>query len=155
MAAIIRLYMGAPEAVEYLRAVRDEIRERVKCGKGYVEERYRLIALFTPPNYNWKLLDWMEREHGACIVAEPYNSHWGDFEYDFSRPWLTLARRAFRHPTCRQTCATIRTVKDALSERVGIPTLVLDMDTGDPSFISDEELKDKLESFFEMLAERK
>jgi len=190
MAAIIRLYMGSPEAVEYLRAVRDEARERVERGEGYMEERYRLIALFTPPNYNWKLLDWMEREHGACIVAEPYNSHWGDFEYDLSRPWLTLARRAYRHPTCRQmhgpveegvvedavndalshgaeaaiywahigcrqTCATIRTVKDALAERVGIPTLVLDMDTGDPSFVSDEELKDKLESFFEMLSERK
>jgi len=59
------------------------------------------------------------------------------------------------HIGCRQTCATIKMVKDALAEKAGIPTLVVDIDTGDPSFVSDEELKDKLEGFFELLAERK
>ena len=191
-ASMARLYLGAPEGVEYMKAVRDEAKEKVERGVGYLPqgERFRVIGLFTPPNYNYKILDWMEKEHGVALVAEPYNSHWGEFEWDLDRPFLTLARRAYNHPTCkqmqgpveegvvedsvkdavehkaegaiywahigcRQTCATIKMVKDALAEKAGIPTLVVDIDTGDPSFVSDEELKDKLEGFFELLAERK
>ena len=56
------------------------------------------------------------------------------------------------HIGCRTSCAMIRTVKDALREKVGIPTLVLDMDILDPSFVSDAQMKEKLEGFFETLA---
>jgi hypothetical protein len=46
-------------------------------------------------------------------------------------------------------------VKDALLDRAGIPTVIVDVDTLDPSFTSEDDIKDKLESFFEVLAERK
>lgn len=52
---------------------------------------------------------------------------------------------------CPQTCAIIRTVRDALREEVGIPTLVLDCDYLDPSVVSEDDLKEKLESFLESL----
>jgi hypothetical protein len=58
------------------------------------------------------------------------------------------------HTGCRQACATIRATKDALSEELEIPTMVVDMDIIDPTFVSEDEMKDKLESFFELLDER-
>jgi benzoyl-CoA reductase/2-hydroxyglutaryl-CoA dehydratase subunit BcrC/BadD/HgdB len=59
------------------------------------------------------------------------------------------------HIGCRQACACIRMVKDALMAKAGIPTLVLDNDALDPTFTTEDELKDKLEGFFEMLEDRK
>ncbi|OGO01643.1 MAG: hypothetical protein A2Y72_03105 [Chloroflexi bacterium RBG_13_53_26] len=56
---------------------------------------------------------------------------------------------------CRQTDACIRMLKDSLQEKAGIPTLVLDNDTYDPTYVPEDQLKDKLEEFFELLEERK
>lgn len=182
-------WIGTPQGVRFYETVRDELKEQVKRGGG-AEERYRLLSLFAPMGYNWKLLDWMKGEHGATIVAEPYCSYWGEMDWDFSEPLLTLARRTYAHPECRtmngpveeglvqaavedalayqvdgaiywahigcrQACAVIRILKDALRERVDIPTLTLEMDNCDPSFVSEEEMRTRLEGFFEMLDERK
>jgi hypothetical protein len=46
-------------------------------------------------------------------------------------------------------------LKDSLQEKAGIPTLVLDNDTYDPTYVPEDQLKDKLEEFFELLEERK
>jgi benzoyl-CoA reductase/2-hydroxyglutaryl-CoA dehydratase subunit BcrC/BadD/HgdB len=59
------------------------------------------------------------------------------------------------HIGCRQACACIRILKDELSEKCGVPTLVLDNDLIDPTFATEEELKDKLEGFFERLEDLK
>lgn len=56
---------------------------------------------------------------------------------------------------CRQTDACIRMLRDSLQEKAGIPTLVLDNDTYDPTYVPEEQLKDKLDEFFELLEERK
>jgi len=79
----------------------------------------------------------------------------------FIRDTLRIAREFkphgalyFAHIGCRQACALIRSIKDALQEECNIPTLVLDCDVMDPSFASTDDLKDKLEGFFEMLTER-
>jgi len=61
----------------------------------------------------------------------------------------------FAHIGCRQTDACIRILKDALLETAGIPTLILDMDLYDPTYAPEDQLKDKLEGFFELLDERK
>ena len=56
---------------------------------------------------------------------------------------------------CRQTDACIRMLRDALQEATGIPMLVLDNDTYDPTYVPEDQLKDKLDEFFELLDERK
>jgi benzoyl-CoA reductase subunit B len=61
----------------------------------------------------------------------------------------------YAHAGCRQGCATIRPVKDALKKEAGIPTLTVDMDYMDPTYASEEEMKDKVEGFFELLEDRK
>ncbi|TAK33465.1 MAG: 2-hydroxyacyl-CoA dehydratase [Chloroflexota bacterium] len=75
---------GAPEAVQFFRVLRDEAQARVARGVGTIqEEKYRLLLFFEPPVYGWKLLDWLEREHGAKIVFEPLYSQWGAGEWEW------------------------------------------------------------------------
>jgi len=149
------------------------------------QERHRLLTFFFYPAYLWKLLDAIQSAYGAVIVAEPHLSPWCEGEVDPAKPLESLARKAFAlydtgplepfvdkvirevreykaegaiywaHIGCRQTCATIRILKDALLEKAGIPTLVVDCDLADPTYSSGEQMKDRLEEFFELLDERK
>ena len=57
--------------------------------------------------------------------------------------------------TCPQGCAMIKPVRDALKEKAGIPTLIVNMDVYDPSLVPEPEMKEKLEGFLETLEERK
>ncbi len=54
---------------------------------------------------------------------------------------------------CRHTCATIKLFKDVLNE-IDIPMLTVDCDLVDPTINSKEEIREKLERFFELLEER-
>jgi benzoyl-CoA reductase/2-hydroxyglutaryl-CoA dehydratase subunit BcrC/BadD/HgdB len=51
---------------------------------------------------------------------------------------------------CRQTCALIKLLKDTLSE-IDIPMLTLDSDVVDPTMMSQEDIREKFEGFFELL----
>ncbi|MBI4287532.1 MAG: 2-hydroxyacyl-CoA dehydratase [Chloroflexi bacterium] len=183
------LYIGTPEGLAYHETVLQETREMVERKQGPVPgEKHRLLSLFPPPSHDLKILDWMEREHGAVIAGDPYSAHWGDLEWDDARPYVTLARKGhaspmsramhnppeegtvadivedaikfkaqgaiyWAHVGCRNACALIRTIKDALREQVGIPTVVVEMDILDPSVVTDADMKDKLEGFFETLSD--
>jgi len=54
---------------------------------------------------------------------------------------------------CRHTCATVRLFKDILNE-IDVPMLTLDCDIVDPTINSEEEIREKLEQFFELLEDR-
>ncbi len=54
---------------------------------------------------------------------------------------------------CRQGCAMIKTFKDALND-IDIPVLTVDCDVVDPSVTSEDEIREKLERFFELLEDR-
>jgi benzoyl-CoA reductase/2-hydroxyglutaryl-CoA dehydratase subunit BcrC/BadD/HgdB len=54
---------------------------------------------------------------------------------------------------CRHTCATIKIMKDALVN-MDIPVLTLDCDIIDPTINSENEVRQKLEQFFELLEDR-
>ena len=184
------MFLGQPAGVTLAQTLREEVAQRVAAGRGYYpQERYRLLALYPPPAFRWKLLDWLGREYGASIVGESYAYHWGPWELDHHRPLESLARRCFASPVsrhyhgppqyliadiledarthqvqgalcfaminCRQQCAIIRSLKDILQEQAGISTLVLDIDMLDPTFVTEEELREKLEGFLEMLETRK
>lgn len=149
------------------------------------QERHRLLNLYWPPSYSWAIMDWMENEHGAVSVAEPVTGSWFKGDIDPTRPLESLARYAFNvecvslyegsfydilraavdhkadgaifwaHIGCRMSCATIKMIKDALMEEAGVPTLVLDYDVNDPTYAPVDQLKARLEEFFELLEDRK
>jgi benzoyl-CoA reductase/2-hydroxyglutaryl-CoA dehydratase subunit BcrC/BadD/HgdB len=54
---------------------------------------------------------------------------------------------------CRHTCATIKVVKETLNE-IDVPMLTIDCDIVDPTVNPEEEVREKLEQFFELLEDR-
>ncbi|HEY95930.1 MAG TPA: 2-hydroxyacyl-CoA dehydratase [Dehalococcoidia bacterium] len=54
---------------------------------------------------------------------------------------------------CRHTCATIKVIKETLSE-LDVPMLTIDCDIVDPTITSEEEATGKIEQFFELLEDR-
>ncbi|MBI2864617.1 MAG: 2-hydroxyacyl-CoA dehydratase [Chloroflexi bacterium] len=56
---------------------------------------------------------------------------------------------------CQDVNIMTNTLKDALKKQAGVPTLVVGVDYVDPTFISEDEIRDRTEPFFEMLLERK
>ncbi len=95
-------FRGTPEGVEYYRALRSEVAERLHLGLGPVlpegrieHERYRLV-IEGPPNWTsfrefWKMF----YEESAVIVASTYTKVGGlydrGFRHDPARPLETLA----------------------------------------------------------------
>jgi benzoyl-CoA reductase/2-hydroxyglutaryl-CoA dehydratase subunit BcrC/BadD/HgdB len=183
------MYPGQPEAIEYLEALRQELTDMVKSGKGAVpNERFRLMTLFIPPLYLMGFLDKISQERGAVSVVEPLFSLWLEGGLDPSKPLESIAKKSFLTPEsrsmygplteqaldeivkaakdykvdgaiywafigCRHTCATIKLVKDILNE-IDVPMLTVDCDLVDPTINSKEDVKEKLERFFELLEER-
>jgi len=54
---------------------------------------------------------------------------------------------------CRHSCATIKLFKDTLNE-IDVPVLTLDCDVVDPTATTQEEVREKMEQFFELLEDR-
>lgn len=177
------LLSGTPELVDFYRVVRDELKEEMEKPER-PPERYRLMNFFFYPSYLWKFLNTLETEYRASMVAEPHLSLWADAEIDPSRPLESLAAKAFAltdtgplagvaesavrqakeyradgalywaHMGCRQTCATIKIIKDALLKE-GIPTLVIDCDLADSTIVTEEEITARVEQFLELLDDRR
>jgi benzoyl-CoA reductase/2-hydroxyglutaryl-CoA dehydratase subunit BcrC/BadD/HgdB len=179
------LFPGQPEAIEYLEALRDELKEKVASGQGAVpEERFRLMTLFIPPMYLMGFLDKIALEYGALSVTEPFFTYWGEGSLDAEKPLEGVARKARMIPEarmygpldgraiggvkdcarqykvdgaiyyadvgCRHSCATIKLFKDTLND-IDVPVLTIDCDIVDPTITSEEEIRQKMEQFFELL----
>ena len=190
MQTINWLYFGTVEGAAFNQAILEEMSGLVAEGKGYApRERFRLLTLFPAPIHSWKVLDWLQQEFGVSVVADPFLSHWGDWEPEPELGMLSVARRCFAIPACREMhgpaleamvkdavadavaykadgvlywanlgCShgtgTIRLLRDAMAREVGLPFYVVDMEYCDPSIVPPEEIKERLEQFAELLAER-
>jgi benzoyl-CoA reductase/2-hydroxyglutaryl-CoA dehydratase subunit BcrC/BadD/HgdB len=68
---------GTPRYVEHLRALRDEVKQRVDEGFAAVpDERYRLLWDNLPPWFDLRLFSDMA-ERGANFVIDTYTQAWG------------------------------------------------------------------------------
>ncbi|MBI2877942.1 MAG: 2-hydroxyacyl-CoA dehydratase, partial [Candidatus Tectomicrobia bacterium] len=85
---------GMPQTVEFVRAFYQETAEKARRGEGAIpQERHRILWLGGMPYYDYRLIDWMEEEFGAVIVADGLNI-WPHEKVllDPSDPLGTLAR---------------------------------------------------------------
>jgi benzoyl-CoA reductase subunit B len=103
---IFSAFRGTEGAVAYYRALRSEVEQRIKDGKGPItpdgelkEERYRLVVE-GPPNWTsfrdfWKMF----YEEGAVVVSSSYSKVGGlydqGFRHDPDHPLETLADYCF------------------------------------------------------------
>lgn len=133
----------------------------------WMEEEYGASFILCPQD------TWLEGAHwyqpGEDLyksLARRYFTHAGRHQFhgpmkEWSKSTLQVCRDYkidgvifFSHLGCRQACAAIRTLKDQLKEKVDVPLVAVDCDLTDKSISSPEEMKEKLEQFFEMLQER-
>jgi benzoyl-CoA reductase/2-hydroxyglutaryl-CoA dehydratase subunit BcrC/BadD/HgdB len=57
----------------------------------------------------------------------------------------------FAHFGCKQTCGFNRIVTDAIMEKANIPSVIVDIDACDPKIMSEEQIKDQIRNYFQVL----
>lgn len=85
---------GTPQLLEFVQTFYEETAEKVRKGESAIpEERHRLAWFGGMPYYDYRLIDWMEQEFGAVIVADGLNV-WPHekIPFDASDPLGGLAR---------------------------------------------------------------
>ncbi len=193
---IFSAFRGTEGAVAYYRALRSEIEERIRDGKGPVtpdgdveQEKYRIVVE-GPPNWTsfrqfWKMF----ADEGAVAVASTYTKVGGvydtGFRHDASRPLESLAEYCLGCytnlglPTRIEMLANyvrdyeadgflINSVKSCNSfsagqlhilreveKRSGKPGGFIESDLVDPRYFSAANIKNRLESYFQMLEQKR
>ncbi len=193
---IFSAFRGTEGAVEYYRALRSEIDERVKAGLGPVtpdgqmgQEKFRLVVE-GPPNWTsfrefWKMF----YAEGAVCVSSTYTKVGGvydfGFRHDASRPLESLADYCggcytnLNLPTridmlCRYIeeyqadGLLINSVKSCnsfsagqllmlreIEKRTGKPGGFIETDLVDPRYFSGANVKNRIESYLQMIAQRR
>ena len=91
--------LGEPEATEYFRCLRDEVRDRVARGAGVIpDERYRFLWMGLPPWYNLGFFNAVG-ELGAVFPIETVYYVGAPVEIDLSDPLEALVERSWKRAT--------------------------------------------------------
>lgn len=175
---------GKREAVEFYKEFRDEIKELADRKVPAVpNEKYRLLWDLFPVWYNLRLFSYMEKK-GGVVVADVYATAFGgsiDISRPFeglaeryvANPILTsgvpelteLYKQLVReysvdgvvfhsNRSCRMASMGQYDIKQGIYDDLGVPGAIFESDFVDPRSYSDEQVKDTLDSFFEILESR-
>lgn len=176
---------GLEETVELFTAVRDEIKGRVLRQEGAIpEEKYRLLWHNLPVWYDLSLY-YLFESYGAAFVAETYSYHGWGRRVDPDYPLESLVLRLMGHHynvsleerwELYTDIARARKVDGAvffvnmgcklytmdhlegariLQKELGIPSLMIHGDHGDPRLYNRTQVENRVLSFLETLAETK
>ena len=174
---------GSEMAIEFYGRLRDELKELVENEIGVIEdERYRLVWDNLPMWFNLKFFDYLN-SLGAVIVAETFSHVWAG-NLDVSKPLESLARKYLPNfanavverridlllrlvkdwsvdgvvlPTnrgCRMMSVGMTVLKDVIHEKLGVPSLILDVDSSDWRNYNEAQVKAEIKAFIEMLSRR-
>jgi benzoyl-CoA reductase/2-hydroxyglutaryl-CoA dehydratase subunit BcrC/BadD/HgdB len=172
---------GSQAAVDFYTQLRDELRERVKDGIGAVEnERFRLVWDNLPLWYNLKIFEYLN-SLGAVVVAEVFSHTWTG-SLDSENPYESLARKYLPNmanstiqrrvniilnlvqdfhvngvilPTnwgCRMMSIGETIVRDTVYKKLGVQSLIIDIDSSDPRVAGEAQVKERLATFLETLS---
>jgi len=193
---IFSAFRGTPEGVEYYRALREEVEERMAAGLGPVtpdgplnEQKYRLVVE-GPPSWThfrdfWKMF----ADEGAVVVASTYTKVGGTYDFGFRHnpadPLGTLADYCSGCYTnlnlpsridmlvryiqdyeadgflinsvksCNSFSAGQLMILREVERRTGIPGAFVESDLVDPRYFSTANIKNRLESYFQMIQARR
>jgi len=193
---IFSSFRGTPEGVEYYKALREEVEERMAQGLGPItpvgpmtDEKYRLVVE-GPPNWTSFREFWsMFAEEGANVVASTYTKVGGTYDYGFRHdpkdPIGTLADycggcytninlpgrvdmlvdyvREYQADgfvinsvkSCNSFSAGQLMMLREVEERTGVPGAFIESDLVDPRYFSAANIKNRLESYFQMIDARR
>jgi len=167
-------------AVDFYTQLRDELSERVRDGVGAIEnERYRLVWDNLPLWYNLRIFEYLN-SLGAVVVAEVFSHTWTG-RLDPEKPYESLARKYLPNmanstiqrrvsiilnlvqdfhvdgvvlPTnwgCRMMSIGETIVKDTVYKKLGVPSLIMEVDSSDWRIAGEAQVKERLETFLETL----
>ncbi len=171
---------GKEMAIEFYERLRNELSERVEHNIGVVEkERYRLVWDNLPMWFNLDFFNYLNGL-GAVVVAETFSHVWAG-ALDVSKPLESLARKYLPNfanavverrvdlilrlveewsaegviiPTnrgCRMMSVGMSVVKDRIYEKLGVPSLIIDVDSSDWRSYNKAQVRAEVEAFVEML----
>ena len=171
---------GSELAVDFYTQLRDELRERVRDGIGAIEnERFRLVWDNLPLWYNLKIFEYLN-SLGAVVVAEVFSHTWTG-NLDPENPYESLARKYLPNmanstiqrrvniilnlvqdfhvngvilPTnrgCRMMSIGETIVRDTVYKKLGVQSLIIDVDSSDPRVAGEAQVKERLATFLETL----
>jgi len=171
---------GSQLAVDYYTQLRDELRQRVCERIGVVDdERFRLVWDNLPLWFNLKIFEYLN-SLGAVVVAEVFSHTWAG-SLDSSKPLESLARKYLPNmanstiqrrvdiivnlvrdflvngvvlPTnwgCRMMSIGETVVRDVVYKKLGVQSLVLEMDSSDWRVAGDAQIRERLATFLETL----
>ena len=173
---------GCPVALDFYKTLKSEIDERVRYKIGAVPvERFRLYWDNLPIWRELKWLSDLLASFGACLTATIYTLPWTSLDVDPENPleswtnqylvyfdWhlerrikliLELKEKFFlngfiyhSNRSCKMLSLVVQEIKKAVTEATGIPGLVLDADHGDPRFYSLDQIRHRLEIYFDTLS---
>ena len=193
---IFTAFRGTQEAVDYYRALRSEIEDRIERGLGPVtpdgelkHERFRIVVE-GPPNWTSFHAFWrMFADEGAVAVASSYTKVGGvydtGFRHDPDHPIETLADYCMGCYTnlglpsrvamlakyvkdyqadgflvhsiksCNSFSAGQLMILREVEERTGRPGGFIESDLVDPRYFSAANIKNRLESYFQMIEQKR
>jgi benzoyl-CoA reductase/2-hydroxyglutaryl-CoA dehydratase subunit BcrC/BadD/HgdB len=175
---------GTQEAVDFYVQLRDEVKERVDNGIGFITpEKYRLIWDLFPIYHNMRLLNYFA-DYGAAFVADLYGNAFSG-RLDSSDPFGSIAKRYLSYfmraashnkaeiykerakkysvdgivfhsnRCCRCFTAEQPDIGNILRDEADLPGLMFEANMVDPRGYDDEQVKTRIESFMELLEARK
>jgi len=181
MAPIVVL-RGTGDAVSYYRKLKAEVEERVAKGQGAIlEERYRLLWDNIAIWYKLFRLFNLFSEAGACFVVDTYTNAWS-MSVDAGDPILSLARtyttvyinqslevRAammadlvnrfavdgivlHSNRSCKPYSLGQYELLRQVSERTGVPGLILEADMCDTRLYAEEPINNRIQAFLDVLS---
>jgi benzoyl-CoA reductase/2-hydroxyglutaryl-CoA dehydratase subunit BcrC/BadD/HgdB len=180
MAPIVT-WRGTEEAVNYYRALKEEVEERIEQRIYAIpNERYKIYFDHIPC---WPKLRWFSElfaSHGALVAVSQYTHSWA-YSFDLEHPLESLAEsythefvnRCFDHRierkinfmkkygidgfvlfsnhSCKPNAFGLYDKRRLISEKTGLPGVIFEADMSDLRFFSEAQVLAKLEPFFEQL----
>jgi len=176
---------GTQVAVDFYLQLIEELDERVRQEKGTIEnERFRLFWDNLPIWPELRRLSAFLEERGASLVTSLYTWAWANLAVgeedplgDWTEQYLYTANMHIRrriedyvnlasmyrldgflyhsNRSCKFVSQDIPEVRRAVTERTGIPGVILEADHNDPRLYSIEALENQLEEFLDLLAARR
>ena len=180
MAPIVTL-RGTQEVVDYYNVLKKEIYNRVERRIGAVpEEKYRLIWDNIPIWYEMRNLGGLFARNHACLVADTYTTAWAvDIRLDeplasmadaYTRVYLNIsidlmleqllgliqrysADGLVMHSnrSCKPYSLGQYDLARSVTERTGIPVLIIEADMTDSRVYSEAQVRERVEAFIESL----
>ena len=175
---------GTQMAVDFYEKLRDEVKERTENRFGIIEnEKYRLVWDNLPLWFDLKFFEYLN-SLGAVVVAETFSHVWMG-RLDPSKPLESLAKKYLPNfancgigrkidlienlvkdfradgvilPTnwgCRMMSIGETIVKETIYKRLGVPSLIIDVDSSDRRSYNETQVKRNVEVFLQILSEKK